>query len=120
MPHKNIQKYVNIDYEKTLCIVGIVNKGGGEHIIAEGRYSYNEDDKTHEMGIVVSEDFQGMGIASFLVNYLLKIAAERGIKKLSALVLHENKAMIRVFERADVLPMKHGADGIIEFIFELP
>jgi ribosomal protein S18 acetylase RimI-like enzyme len=120
MPHKNIQKYVNIDYEKTLSIVGIVNEGGREHIIAEGRYSYNEDDKTHEMGIVVSEDFQGMGIASFLVNYLLKIAVERGIKKLSALVLHENKAMLRVFERADVHPMKHGVDEVIEFVFELP
>jgi RimJ/RimL family protein N-acetyltransferase len=120
MPHKNMQQYVNIDHDRTLCIVGVVNEEGGEHIVAEARYSYNEDDKTHEMGFVVSEDFQRMGIATFLFNYLLKIAAERGIKKLLAVVLPENKAMLRVFERSDVHPMKHFANGVIEVVLELP
>ena len=120
MPHKNMQKYVNIDYEKTLSIVGLINEGGRERIIAEGRYAWYEYDKTYEMGFAVNEEFQGMGIASFLLNYLIKIAAERGIKKLSASVLPENRAMLRVFDRADPAPRKRGADGVVELNFDLP
>ncbi len=119
MPHKNMQKYVNIDYDKTLSLVGIVNEGGRERIIAEGRYSYYEYDKTYEMGFAVSEEFQGLGIASFLLDYLLRIAGERGIKRLSASVLPGNKAMLGIFERARVRPVKRVAEGVVEHLFEL-
>ncbi|HRZ28484.1 MAG TPA: GNAT family N-acetyltransferase, partial [Spirochaetota bacterium] len=119
MPHRNMQKYVNIDYDKTLSLVGIVNEGGRERIIAEGRYSYYEYDKTYEMGFAVSEEFQGLGIASFLLDYLLRIAGERGIKRLSASVLPENKAMLGIFERARVRPVKRVAEGLVEHLFEL-
>jgi len=120
MPHENMQQYVNIDYDKTLSLVGIVNEGGRERIVAEGRYAYYDHDKTYEMGFAVSEAFQGLGIAGFLLNYLLKIAGDRGIKKLSASVLQENKSMYKVFDRADVPSVRRGGNGVIEFIFELP
>jgi hypothetical protein len=52
------------------------------------------------------------------VNYLIKIAKERGLPKLSASVLIRNTKMLAVFKRADVTPrMKYDGEVCeLEFI----
>jgi ribosomal protein S18 acetylase RimI-like enzyme len=48
---------------------------------------------------VVREDFQGQGIATYMLDMLEKIAKENGYRAFSATVLRENLAMINVFKR---------------------
>lgn len=119
MPHENIQKYVNIDYVHTVSIVGLHMTGSSEHIIAEGRYSYYEAGNKYELGFAVDEEFQGIGIASFLLNYLIRIARERGIEKLYATVLPQNKAMLRVFHKAVVKPVVREDGGCFELVLNV-
>ncbi len=119
MPHKEMQKYVNIDYEKIFSIVAILQKDRTERIIAEARYAYYDRIDAYEMAFIVDEEYQGRGIATFLLNYLMKIARERGIKRLSATVLPQNDKMLRVFEKGEVKPKSMFADGVIELRFEL-
>lgn len=119
MPHKEMQKYVNIDYDTTFSIVGILQKDRTERIIAEARYSYYDRIDAYEMAFIVDEEFQGRGIATFLLNFLTKIARERGIKRLAATVLPQNDKMLRVFEKGEVKPKSVFADGVLELRFEL-
>jgi acyl-CoA hydrolase/RimJ/RimL family protein N-acetyltransferase len=101
MPHKEMQAYVNIDYQKTLSIVGTIAESGGERIIAEGRYVRLSDRPSYaEVAFVVDEHYQGKGIASFLLKMLIQAALEQGIEGFSADVLYDNKAMLKVFEKA--------------------
>lgn len=118
MPHKNMQNYLHIDYRKTMSIVAVLQTGNSERIIAEGRYSEEPGENTHEMAFLVDEEFQGMGIGIFMVNYLIRTARERGIKKLSASVLYRNQKMLSVFKKAEVAPSIRGDGGEykIEFI----
>jgi acyl-CoA hydrolase len=102
MPHKEMQKYVNIDYQDTLSIVAIVEKGRNERIIAEARYAYGKQEGAHEVAFIVDEEFQGKGVATFMLNYLIKIAGNRGIGEFIAYVLPRNEAMLKVFEKAKV------------------
>ncbi|MEN6508061.1 MAG: GNAT family N-acetyltransferase [Smithella sp.] len=102
MPHKEMQKYVNIDYHETLSIVAIVEKGRNERIIAEARYAYGKREGAHEIAFIVDEEFQGKGVATFMMNYLVKIARDRGIGEFIAYVLPRNDAMLKVFEKAKV------------------
>ncbi len=51
------------------------------------------------MAFVVREDFQGMGIASYLLDILVTIAKENHFNSFCATVLRENAAMIRVFKK---------------------
>lgn len=119
MPHKNMQRYVNIDYEKTLSIVGVLETGSIQKIIAEARYSFYEVDNSYELAFIVNEEFQGRGIAGFLLEYLIDIAKERGIKHLTANVLYENSKMIKVFKRGSVKPDINVEDGVIVFRYNL-
>jgi acyl-CoA hydrolase/GNAT superfamily N-acetyltransferase len=101
MPHKQMQGYVNIDYQKTLSIVGTIVEQGRERIIAEGRYVRLNDRPTFaEVAFVVDEHYQGKGIASFLLKILIQAALEQGIEGFSADVIYDNQAMIKVFEKA--------------------
>jgi acyl-CoA hydrolase/RimJ/RimL family protein N-acetyltransferase len=99
MPHKEMQKYVNIDYRDVLSVVAIVEKGRNERIIAEARYAYDKRADAYEIAFIVDEEFQGKGVATFMLNYLIKIARDRGIVWFVAYVLPRNEAMLKVFEK---------------------
>ncbi len=101
MPHKETQQYVNIDYQKTLSIVGTITESGGERIIAEGRYVCLSDRPSYaEVAFIVDENYQRKGVASFLLKTLVGAAVEQGIEGFTADVLYDNKAMLKVFEKA--------------------
>ena len=119
MPHARMQPYVNIDYDNTLSIVGIIRERGIERIIAEGRYARHPTDNTYEMAFVVDEEFQGRGIASYLLDNLLSIAEKRNIQQLTACVLPDNEAMICVFNRARIEPDINRSVEDIDFVYNL-
>jgi len=97
--HEVVQKHwASVDYHKNMSIIGLVLQKGHKEIIAIGTYAY-EKDRRAEVAFVVREDFQGMGIASYLLAVLEKIAKENDYTHFSASVLRENRAMIQVFKK---------------------
>ena len=110
MPHKEMQAYVNIDYDKVLSVVAIAEKGQNERIIAEARYAYDKGAGVYEIAFIVDEDFQGKGVATFLFRYLIKIARDRGIQWFVAYVLLRNESMMKVFEKSQ-LPIERSYEN---------
>jgi len=100
MPHRKMQEYVNVDYQRIMSIVGTVEESGTERLIAEGRYVRYNDRPFADVAFVVDENFQGRGVASFLFETLIRVARELGIEGFTADVLADNKAMLKVFEKA--------------------
>lgn len=102
MPHKQMQEYVNVDCSRTLSIVGLFGEYPKERIIAEARYVKDLYHPYADIAFVVDENFQGLGIASYLYKMLIQLARDRGLKRFTADVLSSNKAMMRVFEKGDL------------------
>ncbi len=119
MPHKNMQKYLSVDYDRIVSIVAVMHRGNTERIVAEARYAAYPDGKTYEMAFLVDEGFQGKGVATFMARYLIKIARDRGIEKLSASVLTENSKMLKVFDKVDVEYEKSYDGDTVELLFNL-
>jgi acyl-CoA hydrolase/GNAT superfamily N-acetyltransferase len=92
------QQWASVDYRKNMSMIGLVRIGGHQEIIAIGSYA-DESDTKAEIAFVVREDFQGMGIASYLLAGLERIAKENNFKSFSATVLRENTAMLHVFKK---------------------
>lgn len=110
MPHAKMQEYVNVDYRDYMSIVGLIDEGGIERLIAEGRYVLHKDRSFADTAFVVDEKYQGQGIATFILTMLIKFAREHGIKGFTADVLADNKGMIKVYEKSGY-PIK----AIVEF-----
>ena len=102
MPHAQMQKYVNVDYRHVMSLVGLIGEPGKGRIVAEARYVQEPSRPIADVAFVVDEKYQGYGIATFLYQMLIRLARERGIQRLTADVLASNKAMIKVFEKADL------------------
>jgi acyl-CoA hydrolase/GNAT superfamily N-acetyltransferase len=105
MPHAKMQEYVNVDWNQTMSIVGLVGEEGKGRIIAEARYIKIPGSPFAEVVFVVDEKYQRFGIASFLYEMLIRLAKEKGIKGFMAEVLFSNIGIMKVFRKGG-LPVK--------------
>ena len=88
--------FMDIDFKDHVAIVALAEEAGRKVIVGGGRYIVFEPGRA-EMAFVVIDAWQGCGIGSILMRHLLKIASEAGLQELTAEVLPENTAMIKVF-----------------------
>jgi len=112
MPHNKMQEYVNIDYSQVMSVVAIVEKSDQKDIIAEARFVRDEQSSYGELAFVVDERHQGLGIATYLYEMLIRLAKERGLKGFKAAVLHTNKGMMKIFEKGDLPVNARVQDGV--------
>jgi acyl-CoA hydrolase len=99
-PHRDIQQLTNIDYKNNLAIVGVVPGVSGEEIVAIAQYFL--DPKTHaaEVAFLVQDEWQQKGMGTFLLDYITKIARQRGVKRFYAKVLPNNRPMLAIFHNS--------------------
>jgi len=106
MPHAKMQEYVNVDWNQVMSIVALVGEEGKGRIIAEARYIKIPASPFAEVVFVVDEDYQRLGIATFLYRMLIRLARERGVRGFVAEVLYSNTGgIMKVFKKGD-LPVK--------------
>jgi RimJ/RimL family protein N-acetyltransferase len=93
---KEVSFFMDIDFINHVALVGEIVEGGGPVIVAGGRYIVVQPGRA-ELAFVVVDAYQGKGIGTLLMRHLLAIARNAGLKELSAEVLPENSAMLKVF-----------------------
>ena len=96
-PHSDVQQLANIDYQKDLAIVGVVPGISDEEIVAIAQYFLDPETQSAEVAFLVQDEWQSRGMGTFLLDYISKVARQRGVKKFVAKVLPNNKAMLNVF-----------------------
>lgn len=117
MPHANVQQYVNITEDQGLSLVVTAGPRENRQIIAEARYVFEPHSECPDIAFMVDENYQGKGIASFLLNYMIEIAKERGVKGFGADVLFSNRPMLKVFEKLPYVLHKTVSEGIVNIKF---
>jgi acyl-CoA hydrolase len=119
MPHAKMQEYVNVDWNQVMSIVGLVGEEGKGRIIAEARYIKIPGNPFAEVVFVVDENYQRLGIATFLYRMLIRVAKERGVRGFVAEVLYSNiGGIMKVFKKGD-LPVKVHLEGGV-YHLEIP
>ena len=111
MPHRELQPFANIDYDTEMALVGIIREKEVYKIIAVSRYILNKNTNTAEVSFIVSDDWQDRGIGSYLLEYMVRIAKQKGIKAFTAEVLPQNIAMLHVFHSTGLKVQTEMEDG---------
>lgn len=91
---------VSIDQSKDLALCIVRQKGSAAKIMAVGRYYYIESQNSCEVAFVTREHYQGQGMASMLLQEMVRVAELRGLESMQAVVLANNTPMLNVFEKA--------------------
>ena len=75
---------------------------------------------TAEIAFAVADHAHHRGVATLLLEHLVSIARDRGVRTFTAVVLAENYAMLKVFADAGLHARRELADGVAELAFDLP
>jgi acyl-CoA hydrolase/GNAT superfamily N-acetyltransferase len=121
-PQRNLEALLNIDYEKGMSVIGVVGALGAEMVIALGRYVLDEETNTAEVDFAVRREWQRKGVATYLLNHLIKIAKSKSIAGFSAYVDPNNQAAPAVFYSTGYVVHRSLRKGIyrITILFDQP
>ena len=90
-----LSKFTQVDYDRELALVVVLRSAqGDDQQIGVARYIVLPDEETCEFAIVVSDEWQGKGVARSLFVRLIDVARERGLKLMTGITLRENTRMI--------------------------
>ena len=73
-----------------------------------------------EIALAVPDDMHGRGIASLLLEHLVWLARQCGLRAFIAETLAENSAMLRVFRDVGLPAKRRISDGVVVLTFPLP
>jgi ribosomal protein S18 acetylase RimI-like enzyme len=89
--------FMNIDFDRHVALVALLAEDGQPTIVGGGRYVLVQDGEA-ELAFLVVDAYQGQGIGRLLMKHLVAIARDKGLHALTAEVLPENGAMLRLFK----------------------
>lgn len=99
LTHEFLVRFTQIDYDREMAIVAELDVNGDKKMIGVVRVIADAWKENAEYAIVVADAWHGQGLGSLLTDYIIEIARDMGMKKITANVLSTNKSMLRLFER---------------------
>ncbi len=91
-------RFTQIDYDRELAFIALVEDQGKEIEVGVARYSMNPDAVSCEFALVVADAWQRRGLGSRLMHALTTAARERGFQTMEGEVLTDNPDMLVLVE----------------------
>jgi acetyltransferase len=113
LSHEHLVRYCQIDYDRELALVCVIEEDGHEKIIGDVRLIKKADMEGAEMAIMVSDQWQGLGVGIALSQHCIKVAKEEGIKTISMDILIINTYMLSLSKRLG-FSIIHSYDDYVE------
>ncbi len=114
-----VAHFLNPDWEDHGALIGTLADGGGERVVALATYARLRDPSTAEAAFTVADEYQRRGIGTRLLEQLARRAEGAGIERFLAIVLPQNRQMIKVFESVGFDITRELAQGELEISFPL-
>jgi acetyltransferase len=118
-PPNLIDLLMNVDYDRRMAFVASVGDGDAEKFIAVARYGETDEPGEAELGIAVTDAWQGRGVGYLLALELVRYARRRGLRRMTGIVLPENDAMLSLAKSLGFTTKFDPVDHIMKISCEL-
>src|SRR6266478_2019709 len=108
--------FANVDYHRQMAVVAEVDDGQEPELIGVARYGFS-DEGTADVGLVVADAWQGLGLGSLLLDEILRAGEQRGIHEFSAEVLTDNRRALRLLVRRTAITQRTVSSGVTSVVF---
>jgi acetyltransferase len=106
-------RFTQIDYDREMAFVAVIDEGGREREIGVTRYVTNPDGQTCEFALVVADAWQGRGLGRRMLESLIRVARERGLAEMVGHVLTSNRAMLALCQSLGFVIRDDPHDGAV-------
>ena len=117
-PHEVRVRYCNIDYDREIAIVAELVENGRRKILGVTRLSIEPDGKSGEMAFIVTDYWQGLGLGTKMVDYVLDIAKEKGVENVFAIMLRDNYRALSLTKKMG-FNLEYLSDGTVKGALDL-
>ena len=108
--------FANVDYHRQMAVVAEVDDGQEPELVGVARYGVS-DEGTADIGLVVADAWQGLGLGSLLLDEILRAGEQRGIHEFSAEVLTDNRRALRLLARRTAITRRTVSSGVTGVVF---
>jgi len=98
-PHEVRVRYCNIDYDREIGIVAELNEGGIRKILGVVRLVIEPDGKTGEVAIIVADPWQGLGLGTKMMDYMIEVCKDKGLETIYGVMLPDNYRAINLMKK---------------------
>ena len=109
---REIEFFLNVDFTNHVALVAVLVESGQQLIAGGARYIVSHPGCA-EVAFAIDDPHQKLGIATHLINHLIKIARAAGLEAFVAEVLPENLPMLKVFERCGLAMTTRSERGVV-------
>ena len=105
-----LERLTHVDYVDHMGFLALL----GDEVVGMASYDLWPERGLAEVAFMIDRDHQGRGLATLLTEYLVVAAREAGVPSLVAMVLPDNRRMLRVLQRAGFSEGSTFEDGVVE------
>jgi len=106
-----------VDGHDRLAVVAARDIGQATELVGVARYGLGGGDTTPDVGLVVEDAWQGLGLGTMLLAEIMRAGEERGFSTFHAEVLAENDRMLRLLARYAEIVQRTVDRGVITVLF---
>lgn len=96
LSRESLIRLCHLDYDREMALAAVSGIGEEVQLLGVSRYYLNPATGSAEFALVVRDAFQRQGLGRHLLQRLIDIARERGVKELFGLILSENQPMLEL------------------------
>jgi acetyltransferase len=109
----------HLDYDREMALVAVLHQGSTSQILGVSRYYLHPETGAAEFALVVGDAHQRQGLGRHLMQRLIEIAKERGVKRLVGQVLRENAPMLALTASMGCSPPVTVDNDVVQVELEL-
>ena len=109
-----IEPFLEPDWSSRGALIAVLGEAGSERVVALASFDRLRDAGAAEVAFAVSDDMQGIGVGTRLLEQLATRAARAGIQRLVFEILHGNHQMLGVVAGSGFAVEQRATRGVIE------
>ncbi len=117
-PHEVRIRYTNIDYDRELGIVPVLQEGEKQTILGVVRLIEEPDGRRGEIAFIVADPWQGLGLGSKMIDYMIEICIDRGLEEIYGIMLPDNYRAHRLMEKMG-FKLQRTEDNLVQATLDL-
>jgi acetyltransferase len=100
LSHEELVHFTHIDYEREMAFIATATDEVGQpETLGVVRVVARRQGERPELAILVRSDLKRQGLGFALLEKMIRYCRDRGVREISAEVLSDNKAMLRLADR---------------------